>query len=149
MTKLGSKLIFIISLILFIQFLIQPVIANGRINLDFYYSSDCGDCDVKLEFIENKYLFNESYNDILTVNIKDVISNETFFTEWEIEYDFYPYPFVVIKNETKTSNPIPEYEINLENINSIIDEFLSGDNIQTTQSVRFVSISDKYWYLRI
>ena len=51
MTKLVSKLILIISLFIVIQFFIQPVLAGGEINLDFYYSSDCGDCDIKLKFI--------------------------------------------------------------------------------------------------
>jgi len=137
MSKSITKLILIIAIFLILQLFIQPVIADGRINLDFYYSSDCGECDIKLIFIENEFLNNESYEDTLIVNIKDVVTNKTYYEEWEFEYDFYPYPFVVIKNETTTSDLIPEYDITSEKINSVIDEFLSG--IITNDS------NDKYY----
>ena len=126
MSKYITKLILIIALFLILQLFVQPALADGGINLDFYYSSDCGECEIKLNYIENEYLNNESYDDILTINIKDVVTNKTYFDEWEVEYDFYPYPFVVIKNETTSSNPIPDYDITSEKINSVIDEFLSG-----------------------
>ena len=126
MSKSITKLILIIALFLILQLFVQPALADGGINLDFYYSSDCGECEIKLNYIENEYLNNESYDDILTINIKDVVTNKTYFDEWEVEYDFYPYPFVVIKNETTSSNPIPDYDITSEKINSVIDEFLSG-----------------------
>lgn len=126
MSKSITKLILIIALFLILQLFVQPALADGGINLDFYYSSDCGECEIKLNYIENEYLNNESYDDILTINIKDVVTNKTYFDEWEVEYDFYPYPFVVIKNETTSSNPIPDYDITSEKINLVIDEFLSG-----------------------
>jgi len=137
MSKSITKLILTIAIFLILQLFIQPAIADGRINLDFYYSSDCGECDIKLIFIENEFLNNESYEDTLIVNIKDVVTNKTYYEEWEFEYDFYPYPFVVIKNETTTSDLIPEYDITSEKINSVIDEFLSG--IITNDS------NDKYY----
>ena len=79
MTKSVKKLIIFIGIFLIFQLFIQPVIANEKINLDFYYSSDCGECEIKLELIENEILNNESYNDFLIVNIKDVVTNSTYW----------------------------------------------------------------------
>jgi cytochrome c biogenesis protein CcdA len=149
MVKIVSKLILIISLFLFIQFLVQPVLADGSINLDFFYSSDCGDCDIKLNLIENEFINNESYNDILSVKIKDVVANETYFDEWEFEYDFYPYPFVVIKNSTSSTNPIPEYDITVGNLNTIINEFLSGENINDSEDKYYREIDFFFWKIVI
>ncbi len=149
MKRSASKLILIISLFIVIQFFIQPVLADGEINLDFYYSSDCGDCDIKLKFIEDEFLNNQAYNDILSVKIKDVTANKTFFDEWEFEYDFYPYPFIVIKNDTSSSNPIPEYDITIENINSIIDEFLSGDNLNDSDDIYYREVDFFFWKIII
>jgi len=39
MSKSITKLILTIAIFLILQLFIQPAIADGRINLDFYYSS--------------------------------------------------------------------------------------------------------------
>jgi cytochrome c biogenesis protein CcdA len=150
MKRVMSKLIFIFSLFLLIQFFIQPVLADGGVNLDFYYSSDCGDCEVKLNLIEDEFLNNESYNEILTVYIKDVAANNTFFDEWELEYDFYPYPFVVIRNDTASSNPIPEYDITIEKISSVINDFLTGGIINDSdEDIYYRELDFFFWKIVI
>jgi hypothetical protein len=149
MTKIVKKLIIFIGIILIFQLLIQPVIANQNINLDFYYSSDCGECEIKLELIENEILNNDSYNDFLIVNIKDVVTNSTYFEEWELEYDFFPYPFVVIKNETTSSNPIPEYDITSKKINEIIIEFMSGTTNNDSDDKYYREIDFIIWKIII
>lgn len=149
MEKKANKIIIILALFLFLQLFIQPVLADGKLTLDFYYSSDCGECDIKLEFIEDEFLYNESYDELLNINIKDIVSNETYFNEWEKEYDFYPYPFVVIKNETTSSNPIPEYDINKEKINSIINEFISNGSTNDTTDKYYREIDFIFWKIII
>ncbi len=150
--KMGKsilKLMIIIIFIFVLQLFIQPVIADGNINLDFYYSSDCGECEIKLEFIENEFINNESYADFLIVNIKDIAANETYFDEWEFEYDFFPYPFVVISNETNSSKPLPEYDINSENINNLINKFLSGSSDNSTDDKYYREIDLLFWKIVI
>ena len=149
MRKILSKLIIIAILFLFIQFFVQSALADESINLDFYYSSDCGDCDIKLEFIENEFINNESYDNILSVKIKDVAANDTFFNEWESVYDFYPYPFVIIKNSTTSTNPIPEYDINAEYLKNIINEFLSGEITNDTEDKYYREIDFFFWKIII
>lgn len=114
---------------LFSCFIMQPVFAeeNETIILDFYYSSNCGECDIKLELIQTYFVNNESYKDFLTVNIKDVVTNETAYDEWKNMYGFYPYPFVIIKNSTTTTEPIGEFDITVSNIKKTITLFLMGN----------------------
>ena len=149
MKNLKSKLILFIALISLIYLFAQPVIANGLIDLDFYYSSDCGDCDIKLEFIVDEYQNNESYSDILSVNIKDVVSNVTYFSEWEDLYDFYPYPFVIIRNSTSSTDPIPEYDITHEFLDGKIDEFLKGETINGSDDKYYREIDFFFWKIVI
>jgi len=149
MLRKKSKIILIIGLFLLLQLFIQPAIADSKITLDFYYSSDCGECEIKLEFIENEFLNNKTYEDILIVNIKDVVSNETYFNEWETIYDFYPYPFVIIRNETNSSNPIPDYDINTEKISLVINEFLFGEDKNDTIDKYYREIDLLFWKIII
>ncbi len=94
--------------------------------MDFYYSSNCGECEEKLDLIRNYFIENNPYNDSLKVNLKDVVTNDSAFEEWKNIYEYYPYPFVVIRNETISTAPIGEFEITVSNLTRIIDEFLSG-----------------------
>ncbi len=107
----------------------QTVVAQDQdVKLQFYYSSNCGDCMIVKELIEKNYEDNSSkYGDNLTVIIKDIAVNETYFQQY-IAYDA-PYPFVVISNmnETRESEPILEYDITVDYVNSVIDAFLASN----------------------
>ena len=122
---MNKRIIGIIILIYTILFFAFPVIAS-EITMDFYYSSNCGECEDKLHLIETYFINNESYKNILRVNLKDVITNDTAFQEWKNIYDFYPYPFVIIKNDSIATPPIGEFNITISNLNNIINQFLSG-----------------------
>lgn len=149
MKKQSIRLIIIASLFVLSQLLIQTALADSKIDLDFYYSSDCGECDIKLEFIENEFINNESYIDIIKINIKDVSSNSIYFYEWETIYDFYPYPFVIIKNSTASTDPIPEYDINKEYLDNIINDFYYGGNINTSDDKYYREIDFFFWKIII
>ena len=96
---------------------------ENQVTLELYYSSNCADCMRVVELIEKNYVDNTStYEDNLTVQIKDIAVNNTYFEEYS-EYDE-PYPFVIISNETAESEPILEFEITVSYLNEIIDGFL-------------------------
>lgn len=122
---MNRKIIGIIILIYITLFFVFPVIAS-EITMDFYYSSNCGECEDKLNLIQTYFINNESYKNILKINLKDVITNDTARQEWENIYSFYPYPFVIIRNNSISTPPIGEFNITVSNLNNIIDQFLSG-----------------------
>ena len=107
----------------------QTVIAQeSQVKLQFYYSSNCGDCMQVLDLIEKNYVDNTSrYRDNLTVEIKDIAINDTYFQQYSA-YDA-PYPFVIISNmnETVETQPILEFDITVAYVNSVIDAFLEGN----------------------
>ncbi|RLF40408.1 MAG: hypothetical protein DRN12_05455 [Thermoplasmata archaeon] len=123
---MNKKIIGIIILLYVSIFLAIPAIAS-EVTMDFYYSSNCGECEEKLHLIETYFINNESYKSILKINLKDVITNDTAFQEWKNIYDFYPYPFVVIKNDSISTEPIGQFNITVSNLNNIINQFLSGE----------------------
>ena len=126
MRKNSQKLIIIALLFILSQSLIQPVLAEGIIVLDFFYSSNCESCEEKLILIENDFEKNETYNGTLTVNIKDIAVNEEYLGEYLDKYiEHVVYPFVVIKsgnNETV----IDEMDITVEYVGNVIASYLEG-----------------------
>ena len=134
MKKITKNLIIIIFLILLSQSLIQPVLADEEIILDFFYSSNCESCEESLTLIKNEFEKNETYNGTLIVNIKDIAVNENYLEEYLNKYINYTvYPLVVIKsgmNETIIS----EMDINVEYIINIIDAYIIGDKPNETNN---------------
>ena len=106
-------------------FFLYPCLA-ADITMDLYYSSNCGECDEKLELIRTYFIENETYSDVLEVNLWDIITNDTAFDEWKNTYNYYPYPFVIIRNNTISTPPIGEFDITVSNIANIISQFLNG-----------------------
>ena len=134
MRKITQKLLIVASLLLLSQSLIQPVLADGEIILDFFYSSNCEPCEESLILIENEFEKNETYNGTLIVNIKDIAVNEDYREEYFDKYINYTvYPLVVIKsgmNETI----IGEMDITVEYIKNIIDAYLTGEKPNETNN---------------
>lgn len=95
---------------------------NDGVVLDFYYSESCGTCDYFKQLITDNFKNNDSYNEMLTVNIKDVDSDQ-YYPEWRDEYNLYPYPFVVISTPFQQTDEIGEFEITISYLDDIIKEF--------------------------
>ena len=114
------------SIAIVIPFIVISLPLVSGLTMDFFYSSNCGECEKDLQMIEKYFVKNESNKGILKVYLKDIATNKTAFEEWKDEYDFYPYPFVVIKNETKSTPPIGESDITVGNLKKIIGMFLNG-----------------------
>lgn len=133
MEKQSKRSILIILTITLLVGIAQSAQASeSKVTMQFYYSSNCGDCMTTLEIIEQNYIENTSlYKNNLTVLIKDIADNEIYFQEYQ-QYDEV-YPFVVISNETAQSDPILEFDITVSNLNNIIDAYLYGNNSQLPQ----------------
>jgi len=125
--KQSIRILILFAALLFcIQLMIQPVLAEeDHIVLDFFYSSGCGSCDVKLKLIEDEFEYNETYQDILVVVKKDIAANHTYRTEWKEKYSTVSYPFVVIKNETNET-VIPKQHIEVVYIANVLDAYIAG-----------------------
>ena len=138
MRKNTQKLLTVAFLILLFQSLIQPVLAEEKIALDFFYSSNCASCEEKLVIIEDDFEKNETYDDILIITKKDIAANEDYFDEWGNVYDYYSYPFVVIKsgiNETI----IGEMDITVEYVGNVIATYLEGGKPNETSDENIIN----------
>lgn len=110
-------------IILFVLFSMAGIAqADSPIILDFYYSESCGSCIPYKDLIIREFENNQEYNPILQVNIKDVDLQE-YLEDWRDNYEFYPYPFVVLSSQYQTSELIGEFEISTEYLSEIINEF--------------------------
>ena len=108
--------ILLICLLCVLPCMTTLALAEQPLTLDFYYASTCESCEEKLRLIEQEFKDNESYDSFLTINIKDIAINDTYRDEWRNLYDSFPYPFVIFKNATSTTEPIGEFDITIANL---------------------------------
>ncbi len=102
MKPITRKLIFIASLLFLFQLLIQPVLADAEITVDYFYSTNCGSCRDKKEWIgEVEDYYNDS-KDIIVFQMKDININSSYNDEYQYYRTNYgaSWPFVVVKNST-------------------------------------------------
>jgi len=122
-----------IIILLLIASFIQPGIAqeDTSIFLDYYYDSTCGECQIKLDFVQNTFVNKTTYTDYLTVNILIINENDDAYNEWEricIEsFNYTIYPIIVIRNDEFTSDAIDEFHMDKETIDDIILSIQNGD----------------------
>jgi hypothetical protein len=138
-------------LLLIYLFSMNPVIAESEHNLtmDYYYGSTCGECITVLNnLIEPRFIDNETYQEFLTIDLKDIDTNDTVYQQW---MNFTPrvgYPVVVIRNQTTSSAPIEIYDSNLEkgytDIVTTINKFLQG-NISDNETDKNENIISTPW----
>ena len=119
-----KKWCLVITVFLFlIQLMITSAVADEKLVLEFFYSETCHSCFEKEEIIDENFIQNTSYQDVLLV-VKKNIDNESVRQEWIKKHNYFIFPFVVIKNETIETSPIPENNITVQNLKKIIDELL-------------------------
>ena len=131
MRKNTQKLLIVAFLLILSQSLIQPVLAEEKIVLDFFYSSNCASCEEKLVIIEDDFEKNETYDDILIITKKNIATNEDYLDEWRNVYDYYSYPFVVIKSGTNETI-IGEMDITVGYVGNVIATYLDGEKPNET-----------------
>jgi len=119
------------------------------LTMDYYYGSTCGECITVLdELIKPRFINNETYQEILVINLKDMDINETAYQEWANFTPRVGFPVVVIRNQTTSSAPIEIYDSNLEkgytDITSTINKFLAG-NITKNDTTKEENIISTPW----
>lgn len=118
MKRIAQKLIIVASMLFLFQFIIQPVLAEEKIVVEYFYNSKCGTCrvyTVMMEEIEQSYADDEVIFLVLDVKYQDNYSKLA-------EYDLFPYPCAVVNGETK----IPKANMTDEYVISVIDSYLAG-----------------------
>ncbi len=127
MRKITQRLMVIATLLFLFQFLIQPVLADGEITLEYFYNENCGSCVELLLTIDE---IGNRYNDTVIVQRKEITLN----TDYYVEYENYlknssvllGYPFVILKSEINDTiiKEINELDVTTEYIGNAIDEYL-------------------------
>lgn len=150
MEKILQKLLIYAALLFLFQFLIQPVLAEEAIVLEFFYSSGCGTCTDKLNItqeIEEKY---REYNDTIVFQIKDIADNVTYYREYRSYQKNYSvsFPFVTIRNETNLTI-IPSYYITEDYLNETIAAYLAGAKPNETIDEDIIEFDFLFWHIKI
>ena len=141
MNKSGSLFLkLVVCGIIFLSFMHVVAAQNEMVTMDFYYSSNCGECVYSLEIIENNFIDNDSLPFNLTVIIKDIADNETNFQEY-VTFDT-AYPFVILRNETNQTLPITERYITVSNLKLEIAEFLKGNESKQDENLTQTPIGE-------
>jgi hypothetical protein len=124
--------------LIFFQFVIQPVLAEEQVIFDFFYESGCNSCE------ENLVLFqpleqDEKYKDVVVFNWKDKATNESAKQEYETVYHpifqeipSFPLSFIVIKNATNRTIITPP-DMTMEYVTSVLDEYVAGVEIEKSE----------------
>lgn len=108
--------------------LVQPVLADEKIRIDFFYSSGCSDCEEKEPIIDE---IEQEYANKIVVYRKDISMDERYMDQW-INHGFFDIPAIVVNNKTK----IPKEEITKKHLQEVIEAYLSGNETENNQSQR-------------
>jgi hypothetical protein len=141
MNNLIKKMVLILLLLIAFQMIVQPVLADEQIIMDFFYSGACGSCREKFPVIQ-EIEQNETYNDRVIINWKDHANNQTAKQEWEDVY----VPkigrviiFVVIKSETNETILLRD-DITEDEIKRNLDLYLAGEDPDSITDENIVEI---------
>ncbi|MCD6468219.1 MAG: hypothetical protein J7L32_02785 [Thermoplasmata archaeon] len=123
---------FLCLLTIISSIIVQPSLADEKINIEFFYSSGCGDCEEKEPIVDE---IEQEYADKIVVHRKDISMDENYMDQW-VNYGFFDIPAIVVNNKTK----IPKEEITKEYVEKIIDGYLSGEINETNNQSQRVEI---------
>jgi len=123
---------FLYLLTIISSIIVQPALADEKINIEFFYSSGCGDCEEKEPIVDE---IEQEYADKIVVHRKDISMDEKYMDQW-MNYGFFDIPAIVVNNKTK----IPKEEITKEYVEKIIDGYLSGEINETNNQSQRVEI---------
>ena len=98
------------------------------IYLDFYTDSTCHECKEEYDFVQSNFINNTIYKEYLKVNFKIINENESAYKEWEnITDPLFNYPIIVLRADDFISEPIDKLNMNVDTINSIIENIQNND----------------------
>ena len=128
MRKITQRLIVIAALLFLFQSLVQPVLAEGEITLEYFYDKYCPDCVELLPVIDE---IGNRYNDTVIVQKKEISLNPNYHEEYKNYLKnssvLLGYPFVILKskiNDDTIIKEINELDVTAEYIGNAIDEYL-------------------------
>lgn len=120
MRKTSQKLLIIVALLFFMQFLLKPVLAEDEVVVDFFYSSKCPSCQSYVSFVEE---VEENYTDVvfLWLDVADAEQGSENYDKMH-DYGFTSFPCAVVNNETK----IPKVNLTRDALESVLDSYIAG-----------------------
>jgi len=130
-----KSLLSIIFLFFVFLLLVQSVVAENMVVVDFYYSASCGSCKPPkevMEEIQEYYAIN--YSEIVIINVKEVGSNAT--NRQEMRDRGLRFPVAIVNNKTK----IPKSNITFDEVQTIIDAYIQDIEINQTFDERIIDI---------
>ena len=153
MKKTHKVILYVCILLLFAQiFLSSSALAEeeDKIYVEFFYSSSCGSCKDyydEMEALEG----NESYFKDVVIQWKDISINSDYNYEYRNIYvnNYNVYiPFFVVKNNINTT-VIKSSEAKLENLESIINDYIAGKDAGTEINKDLVHVDFLFWHIEV
>lgn len=102
MKPIVRRLIIIASLLFFLLLLIQPVLADAEITVEYFYNKGCGSCREKKGWIEEVEDYYNDSKDIIVFQMKEVNEYTEDYQYYKSNYSASGY-FVVVSNSTNVT----------------------------------------------
>jgi len=149
--KIYKTLLFIILIFIFVLSLTQPTLSgeNKKIYFEFFYSSTCGKCKEfydEVQAIEN----NESYNDTIIVQWKDIATNPEYkdeYKDYNKKYGVW-YPFFVVKNNTNETIIIHS-DATLNYLEKVINDYIRGRYAESQVNKSIIEVDFLFWNIKL
>lgn len=114
-----SRLLIIVAIFLFLlQFLVQPLLADELVVVEYFYNSKCGSCRPYTNLMEEVEL---NYTGEAVVFYWFDVRYEDNFSKY-YDYNIGSYPSAVVNYEAK----IPRVNLTFDYVTEIIDSYLAG-----------------------
>jgi len=111
-----------------LQLLIQPVLADAEITVDYFYSSGCGTCRTNKEHIREVEEYYNGSKDIIVFQMKEVKDYNEEHQFYKSNYSAKGY-FVVVKNSTNITI-VPSSHLTKDGVwtylNTTIADYIAG-----------------------
>ena len=128
-----NKRYFLIIIIFVLTLLAQSAFADDLVVVDYYYSSQCGNCRTYTESVIDPIEMN--FSGKIIVNKIDVKADAKNWQKF-IELGFKSYPAVIVNNETK----IPKNNLTYDTLENIINLYLEKLESNTTYEESIIEI---------
>ena len=128
MKSITRKLILIAGLLFLLQLLIQPVLADAEITVDYFYSEGCGSCRANKEHIQEVEEYYNSSKDVIVFQMKETKDYNEEYKYYKNNYSASGY-FVVVKNSTNITI-VPSSHLTADGVwtylNTTIADYIAG-----------------------
>ena len=141
MKAITRKLILIAGLLFLLQLLLQPVLADEQVLVEYFYSGSCGSCKIYSAFVEE---VEQNYsNEPIYIQWRDITKGNNR-TAWN-NYSFSAFPSAVVNGETI----IPKSNLTRETLEYVIDTYIAGMTPNVTTDKDLVIIDTIFGKIEI